>query len=101
VPQELVAFAGIGMPDKFFQTLKNMGANLKAAYCFADHYQYSPSDIWLMVEKHPNEELWTTEKDYVRLPEALKPKVKFLPVKIDFDDRENFSLWLTQALANR
>ena len=94
----VVAFAGIGMPDKFFKTLSAMGAEIHAQYAFADHYQYSPSDIWKMAQKHPDTPLWTTEKDYVRLPEALKPKVQFLPVRAVFKDEARFESWLLSRL---
>ncbi len=92
--EKLVAFAGIGYPDKFFQQLKNVV--YKKSY--ADHYQYTEQDIkdLLNLADKKNAKLVTTEKDWVRLPQNVRDKIKFaaLDTKID----KMFFNWLEEKL---
>ena len=41
----VLAFAGIGRPNRFFTTLRNAGANLVHQLAFADHHLYSEVDL--------------------------------------------------------
>ena len=41
----LLAFAGIGRPNRFFTTLRETGANLVHHLAFADHHPYSEADL--------------------------------------------------------
>lgn len=92
--EKLVAFAGIGYPEKFFQQLKNVV--YKKSY--ADHYQYTEQDIkdLLNLADKKNAKLVTTEKDWVRLPQNVRDKIKFaaLDTKID----KMFFNWLEEKL---
>ena len=38
----VVAFAGIGRPEKFFETLEESGCTVIARHAFADHHRYKP-----------------------------------------------------------
>ena len=73
--QKLVAFSGIGYPKKFFKCL----SNVVATRAFADHYQYTNEDIEKLfaLAKKKNAKLITTEKDWVRLPENVRDKIKY------------------------
>ncbi len=63
------AFAGIGNPDKFFDTLRNAGADVVETQSFPDHYSYTKSDILELIEdaKSKGLRLITTRKDYVKI----------------------------------
>ena len=67
--RSVLAFAGIGRPQKFFQTLRSMAAEIVATQSFGDHHKFSA--IELSVLKAAAEKaaalLVTTEKDFVRL----------------------------------
>lgn len=83
-----LAFAGIGRPEKFFNTLKEMGVVLKATRSFDDH-QTIPTSLLLRLEKEAWElgaQLVTTEKDAVRLPKEWQQKVLTVPVRLKIHD---------------
>ena len=83
--EDVVAFAGIGRPEKFFQTLRGMGANLVATHAFADHQIYAPALIRRMISEARGRGaiLVTTEKDAVRLPDALRREVLTVQVALE------------------
>jgi tetraacyldisaccharide 4'-kinase len=89
-PGPLVAFAGIGRPQKFFTTLEKLGAELSECVPFADHHPYGPSDVMFLerLAEERGASLITTEKDHVRLPEALAKRTARLPVAAQFQEPE-------------
>ncbi|MBA5778371.1 tetraacyldisaccharide 4'-kinase [Stappia sp. F7233] len=65
----VLAFAGIGRPAKFFDSLRDSGVDVVAERAFADHQPYSRQDAesLLMEAEEKGLELVTTTKDMVRL----------------------------------
>lgn len=84
----IVAFAGIGRPAKFFETLAKLGADLIATRAFPDHYRYSRATIEeLIAEAARNQAtLATTAKDAVRLPTDLAARILVLDVVVKWQD---------------
>lgn len=84
----LVAFAGIGRPQKFFDTLTARGGDLADAVPFADHHPYSERDLAFLAKLAAERDarLVTTEKDHVRLPAAARSAILTLPVTARFAD---------------
>lgn len=78
-------FAGIGMPEKFFKTVADMGAEIVMTSRFDDHHYYTAKDIErLRTESRLHQaQLVTTEKDFMRLPEDFKPDVMTIPVSLE------------------
>lgn len=84
---DLVAFAGIGRPQKFFSSLQAKGANLVQELAFADHHPYRPKDVVniLAWKQHSKIRLITTAKDLVRWPKNWRKEVLVWPVELVFD----------------
>ena len=80
----IVAFSGIGYPKKFFKCL----SNVVATRAFPDHYQYTDEDIkkLIILAEKKQAQLVTTEKDWVRLPENVRDKVKYARLDINIDN---------------
>lgn len=64
-----VAYAGLGMPEKFFRFLKLHGFTLASSQAFGDHHIYRDEDAQLLVSmsKKSDAQLVTTAKDAVKL----------------------------------
>jgi tetraacyldisaccharide 4'-kinase len=68
----LLAFAGIGRPEKFFETLREAGLDVAAEACFPDHHAYVEAEIASLVRRAEEDglRLVTTQKDMARLSAA-------------------------------
>lgn len=83
----LVAFAGIGRPQKFFDTLIGSGAEIAEDVPFPDHHTYSDADLSYLrqLASERGARLITTEKDHARLPEAERSDILSFPVRVTLD----------------
>ena len=98
----LLAFAGIGRPQKFFDTLTCLGAELSATRSFPDHHPYSASEIEALLKEalQLNAKPITTAKDHVRIPSAFKAKVDVLPVSLSWESRNGAATLVEMALSS-
>jgi tetraacyldisaccharide 4'-kinase len=86
--ERLLAFAGIGRPEKFFTTLRSLGAMLVDARAFPDHHLFRAAEIDLLRRNaaHAGARLITTRKDIVRLPPELRAGIEVLEVEVRWLD---------------
>ncbi|PHR62808.1 MAG: tetraacyldisaccharide 4'-kinase [Robiginitomaculum sp.] len=96
----LLAFAGIGRPQKFFAALRAHGADLVQEISFADHHAFRATEItrlqsWAAAE---NATLVTTQKDYERLPVPLRENIFAWPVEAHFLDQDALMALITPVL---
>ncbi|MBT5837090.1 tetraacyldisaccharide 4'-kinase [Hellea sp.] len=85
---KLYAFAGIGRPNKFFDSLRDSGGEIVEAISYSNHYKYKDIDIenLFTLASEYKASLITTEKDYVRLPRGYRKGVHKWPVTVHFED---------------
>jgi tetraacyldisaccharide 4'-kinase len=84
----VVAFAGIGRPEKFFQALRDYGCTVKDTTGFPDHHRFREAELRRLKELAKRREalLVTTHKDYVRIPEAWREGILPVSAKLRFAD---------------
>jgi len=103
--KRLLAFAGIGDPQRFFRTLRANGIEIVRERAFADHHPFSESEIeaLIMEAKRDALTLVTTEKDLARLrpagglPRWAQDIVPF-PVRLEFDSAVNLRRFVSERL---
>jgi len=103
IGREIVAFAGIARPEKFYATLRRVGAQLVATRDFPDHHLYRPHEIEALMEEAARRGalLATTEKDRVRLTTRQARAIMTLPVSLRFEEPRLVRRLLQRALARR
>lgn len=98
----LLAFAGIGRPQKFFETLADAGLEVTEAQAFADHHPYTQADLEALRQRATARalSLVTTEKDWVRLPAGSSAAISVLPVTLMFET-DGLSALLSLIIARK
>jgi tetraacyldisaccharide 4'-kinase len=98
--KRVLAFAGIGRPGKFSETLAALGAILIRFEAFPDHHPYEADEIMQLVEEAAacGAELVTTAKDRVRLPPEARPMVTTVRVRLVWDDEAQLERLLRPCL---
>lgn len=88
--QTVIAFCGLGRPEKFFQSLRALGFDIKSEFAFPDHHLFSNVEIEDLKRraKKANAALITTEKDYIRIPIDMRDDILTLPVRMEAFDRD-------------
>jgi tetraacyldisaccharide 4'-kinase len=96
----VVAFAGIGRPEKFFATLRGLGAQVASDHPFPDHHRFTAADISALRQaaERDSARLVTTEKDWVRLTPDLRDGIATLPVDISWADESAVTALLAPVL---
>ncbi len=102
-PGRYVAFAGIGRPEKFFDSLSAQpNVELSEAVPFADHHPFTPADMAFLHKLADEREarLITTEKDYVRLNTDQRDGVLAFPITVALtsDDLARLDVALQTAI---
>lgn len=94
--KRICLLCGIGEPEFFEFTLKNLGAELVLKFIFSDHYVYKERDIERIINsciENNVKIIVTTQKDNIRLypfHKMLKPYLFILRAKIELEDKDDF-----------
>jgi tetraacyldisaccharide 4'-kinase len=107
--RKVLAFAGIGDPEKFFSTLASAGIVTTIEESFADHHPYSEDEATRILARCEADALVavTTEKDLARLAGQdgargrLAAAAKAVPVTLVSDETEMLRKLLREALTAR
>ncbi len=101
--KEVIAFAGIGRVEKFYNTLESLGAIIKKRYDFGDHHEYTEAELEEIIRYRDSHDYMviTTEKDYVRLAEKYKIKIKYLEIKLEIDKIEELIKDMATAIEKK
>ena len=83
--KKVMAFAGIGRPDKFFDMLVGCGVPVAKKTIFPDHYDYTQFDLESLLTEAEGMPLVTTTKDYVKVPQNMKSRVVVVSGGFVFD----------------
>jgi len=86
----VLAFAGIGRPEKFYDSCKDAGLSVEKTQSFPDHHVFSFKELQTLEKTaiKDNLQLITTAKDYVRLPKSFQNKVSVLNIELIFDNNK-------------
>jgi tetraacyldisaccharide 4'-kinase len=97
--KRVLAFAGIGDPARFFNTLRASGIDVAGHRAFADHHPYSQAEIESLIAEAKRDGLIlvTTEKDLARLRDRAQQIVPFR-VTLEFDDAPLLRKFVTDRL---
>ncbi|MBO6489212.1 MAG: tetraacyldisaccharide 4'-kinase [Pelagibacteraceae bacterium] len=92
INRKVIAFAGIGNPENFFDLLKNNNIEIIETLKFPDHYNFKKIDIANLNERARELDacLVTTGKDYFRLSNEDKKNIKYLKFELLIDKKEEF-----------
>lgn len=98
----VLAFAGIGDPERFFATLRGHGIDVAATEIFPDHHPFTADELATLASRASSQKLLlvTTEKDQARLRGmADLPPLAALKVGLQFEQYDRFAQLVTARLA--
>lgn len=103
--KDVLAFAGIAHPQKFFATLAEAGIHIGARRAFADHHRYGAKEAASLLAEADRHGLVpvTTEKDLVRIAgdprtAALAARAQAVPVELVLDHEAEFQALVLSAI---
>jgi tetraacyldisaccharide 4'-kinase len=98
--KHLLAFAGIGRPQKFFATLRALGAVLVGTRSFPDHHPFRDAELGELHRDaaRSGARLVTTAKDIVRVPPARRAGIEVLEVEIRWPEPAALARLLSPVL---
>ncbi len=99
----VLAFAGIGHPQKFYHTLKQQGFNVVETLDFPDHHFYTGNEIEKILQKAKElkAEVYTTSKDFVKIPTLYHKSINVLEVAVVWDKPEELLKFIESKIGNK
>jgi tetraacyldisaccharide 4'-kinase len=99
VGRRVLAFAGIGRPEKFFAMLREAGIVVASCRGFADHHPYSERELRALLAEADRLGALpvTTPKDAVRLPATLRAAVRVVGVRLVWSEPSEIEALLAEV----
>lgn len=96
----MIAFAGIGRPQKFYDSLLAENVNVVKTIDFPDHHFYTEQELneLLSLAQQQNAGLITTSKDWVKIPPHLQPHFKVLEIFIEWEKTQALTDFMQKKL---
>lgn len=87
-PKKVLAFCGLGFPDKFYDSLRTLGYEIADQQSFEDHHPYSHTEIQQLLRRaeKQNIKLITTEKDLLKIPHKYHEYIEILEMHLQFEN---------------
>lgn len=100
--EAVLAFAGIGRPEKFFETVRALGCKVVETRAFPDHHPYGYKEAREIIDaaRAAGALPVTTTKDAVRLPADLRAPVMVVEVEVTWREPELLDRILLEALSH-
>ena len=97
--QKVLAFAGIGHPQKFYDSLMKSGLTIARIHNFPDHHFYTRPELDALIfeAEENNLALFTTAKDFVKIPTDLQTKFNVLQIKAKLENPKAFFTLLQKS----
>ena len=97
---EIIAFAGIGRPEKFYTSLRELGFKLLKTADFPDHHQYTMTELKKLINEAQKKDavLFTTAKDFVKIPPQIQKYFHVLEIEIMWENEDSLKHFLQQNL---
>lgn len=88
--KKLLAIAGIGNPENFFQLIEENNLRLEKRIIFPDHHKFSENEIQKIINesKEKNYQIIMTEKDFFKVKNFNLDKIKYLKISLEIDNKE-------------
>ena len=98
--KNIIAFAGIGRPEKFYDSLKELDFNLVETINFRDHHQYSVSELQKIITRAQDKGtlIFTTSKDFVKIPPQMQKYFHVLEIEIDWEDKDRLTNFILEHI---
>ena len=100
---DVLAFAGIGHPQKFYHTLQQQGFNVVETIDFPDHHYYTKEEIEQILQKAKklNAEVYTTGKDFVKIPSLYHNSINVLDIAVVWDKPEELLQFVQAKISGK
>jgi tetraacyldisaccharide 4'-kinase len=95
--RSILAFAGIGRPEKFFAMLEASGLTMVARQAFPDHHQFTAAELRGLSKTGAVPVC--TAKDFVRIPPALRDCFIPITMSLRWDCADTLDTLLATVLA--
>ena len=98
--KKVIAFAGIGNPDNFFNLLEKNSIEILNKIKYPDHHNYSEKEIKKLINAAEEKKaiLLTTEKDYFRINESSRKNIQYLKIKTNIENKSEFVNFINKII---